>query len=92
MIGEYARNHFHRCIVWGILLQCFGGLVPLSQNRPILAVLGGGMVLGGTLLAVVGFAFYASAKGRSPAWSVLALASIIGWIILVSLESKRPCA
>jgi len=92
MIGEYVRNHFHQCIVWGIILQCFGGLVPFSQNRPILAVLGGAMVLGGILLVVAGFAVCMRTKGRNPAWSLLALVPVVGWIILISLEPKQACA
>lgn len=88
MTGDYARDHFHQYIVWGILLQCFGVLVPISQNRPILAILGGAMVLGGSLLVIAGFAAYARTKGRSPAWSLLALASVVGWIILVSLQPR----
>jgi hypothetical protein len=91
MIRNYIRDHFHRCVIWGVILQCLGGLVPLALSRPLLALLGWLMLLTGTVLLLIGFAFYAKAKGRSPAWSLLSLASIIGWIILISLTAKpRP--
>ncbi|MDI6449214.1 hypothetical protein [Anaerobaca lacustris] len=92
MIGTYVGHHFHQSIIWGITLQCFGVLIPLSQNRPILTVLGGVILFGGTLLTVMGFAAYTRTKGRSPAWSSLAFLSIIGWIILISLKPKQVCA
>lgn len=89
MLGHYVKSHFHQCVFWGIVLQCLGGLVPLRAGSPILTVLGWSMVIGGTVLMVVGFACYAGTKGRSPAWALLALGSVIGWIILVLLEPKQ---
>ncbi|OHB63409.1 MAG: hypothetical protein A2Y76_13970 [Planctomycetes bacterium RBG_13_60_9] len=88
MIGHYIRDNFHWCVIWGIILQCLGGLIPLAPSRPLLTVLGWLMLAAGTLLMLVGFAFYAKAKGRSPAWSLLSLASILGWIVLISLTAK----
>lgn len=95
VIRSYLSSHFHKCVMWGIVLQCFGGLVPLAPGRPALALLGWLMLLTGTVLMLIGFAYYAQAKGRSPAWSLLALASIVGWLILLSLEvrtSAKPTA
>jgi len=40
----------------------------------------------GTLLFVVGLAYYAKAKGRHPAWCLMAFLSIIGMIILGCLK------
>ena len=88
MITSWLRDNFYRCVIWGIILQCFGSLVPLAASRPLLALIGWLMLLTGTLLMLIGFAYYAKAKGRSPAWSLLALASIFGWLILLSLAAK----
>jgi hypothetical protein len=92
MIRSYIRDNFHQCVIWGIILQCFGGLVPLATNRLLLMVLGWLMLSTGTLLLWIGFAFYTKAKGRSPAWSLLSFASIIGWLILLSLTAKPNSA
>jgi len=89
MIGDFCRDHFYSCIVCGIALQCFGGLMPLGGSRLFLPAVGWAMVVGGTLLTVTGFAFYAKTKGRSLAWSLLALASVFGWGILVLLKPKQ---
>ena len=92
MIRDYVRDNFHQCVIWGIILQCLGGLVPLAASRPFLALLGWLMLSSGTLLLVIGFAYYAKAKGRSPAWSLLGLASIVGWIVLLFLTAKSDSA
>ena len=92
MIRDYVRDNFHQCVIWGIILQCLGGLVPLAAGRPFLAWLGWLMLVTGTLLLVIGFGYYAKAKGRSPAWSLLALASIIGWMALLFLTAKSGSA
>jgi RsiW-degrading membrane proteinase PrsW (M82 family) len=55
-------------------------------------VLGWLMLSTGTLLLWIGFAFYAKAKGRSPAWSLLSFASIIGWLILLFLTARPNSA
>ena len=88
LIGSCLQDNFYKCVIWGIILQCFGGLVPLTASRPLLALVGWLMLSGGTLLTLIGFAYYAKAKGRSPAWSLLALASVLGWLILISLGAK----
>ena len=88
MIGDYLKDRFQDCVIWGIVLQCSGGLVPLGPERAALAVLGWLAIGSGTLLTVVGFAYYARTKGRSPAWAVLALASVFGWVVLVLLKPK----
>jgi hypothetical protein len=46
------------------------------------------VLLGGTGLMLVGFAYYAMAKGRSPAWCLLAFLSCIGLIILAFLPEE----
>ena len=42
----------------------------------------------GTALLLVGFAYYAKAKGRSPAWCLVAFLSCVGLIILALLKDK----
>lgn len=88
MIADYVKHNFQQCIVWGILLQCLGGLMPLGWGRPTLSVLGWAMMIGGTLLTVIGFGYYVATKSRAPAWSLLALVPIVGWVILVLLKPK----
>jgi multisubunit Na+/H+ antiporter MnhB subunit len=88
VIRNCVRDNFHWCVIWGIVLQCLGGFVPLASSHPLLALLGWLMLSTGTLLVLIGFAYYAKAKRRSPAWALLALASIIGWLILLSLAAK----
>jgi hypothetical protein len=53
-----------------------------------------GVMLIGTALLLVGFAYYAKAKGRNPAWCLMAFLSFIGLIVLgilkdMSGETKR---
>jgi hypothetical protein len=45
-----------------------------------------GVMLIGTALLLVGFAYYAKAKGRNPAWCLMAFLSFIGLIVLGILK------
>jgi hypothetical protein len=64
-----------------------------SQPGPQLeARIGALVLLGGTGLMLVGFAYYAMAKGRSPAWCLLAFLSCIGLIILAFLPEESGTA
>jgi hypothetical protein len=62
----------------GLVLQVAGKLM---ENNAVLVV--------GLLLLLAGFAYYAKAKGRSPAWCLLAFLSIIGLIILACLKDHH---
>ena len=42
----------------------------------------------GTVLLLEGFAYYAKAKGRNPAWCLMAFLSIIGLIVLACLKDR----
>ena len=42
----------------------------------------------GTILLLAGLAYYAKAKGRSPAWCLFAFLSFIGLIVLFCLKDK----
>lgn len=67
----------------GIVLQIAGRLLMESPERE-----GMGIAIGllGTALLLVGLAFYSKAKGRHPAWCLMAFLSIIGLIVLACLK------
>lgn len=44
------------------------------------------LLLAGTALLMVGLAYYARAKGRNPAWCLMGLLSLVGLIVLASLQ------
>jgi len=88
MIVSYIRKNFYWAVYWGIILQIGGGLTHSIYSYPLLATFGWLITLTGTILLLVGFAFYTKSKGRHPAWSLLALFSIIGWVVLILLKDK----
>ena len=59
----------------GIALQIVGRL---QESLPVIML--------GTGLLLIGFAYYAKAKGRNPAWCLAAFLSIIGLVILACLK------
>jgi len=67
-------------LAWGIpgLIVQIGGWV---ADQPLLAILG-------TILLIVGLAYYAKAKGYHPIWCLLGFLSIIGWIILGLMKDR----
>jgi hypothetical protein len=83
----------------GFLVQLFaGGLVAVAAGLPpdgaaaILLLVGMAIGLIGTALLIGGLAYYAKAKGRSPAWGLMGFLGLIGLIVLGSLadyESPR---
>ncbi len=86
MVADYIRKNFYWCIFWGFVLQCVGGSVTaMSHSLPVI-LLGWLIYLAGTAVLIFGFSFYMRAKGRSPAWSVLALLSLVGWVALILLK------
>jgi hypothetical protein len=87
MLKDYLRKNFHWLVYWGIVLQFACGLTEVSQ--PYLAVVGWVISLTSTILLMVGFAFYAKAKGRSPVWCLLALLPIVGWVIIILIKDKN---
>ncbi len=88
IMTEYVRKNFYWFIFWGFVLQCVGGSVTAMSHSLPLTMLGWSIYLVGTALLLVGFGFYVRSKGRSRAWCLLALISIIGWAILVLLRDK----
>jgi hypothetical protein len=92
MIVDYIQKNFHRAVYSGVILQCAGGLTCPIHSYPLLAIFGWLITIVGTILLLAGFAFYVKSKGRSIAWSFLALLSIVGWIILIFLKDKSSVA
>ena len=59
----------------GIILQIWGNII----GQPIMLILG-------TILLMIGLAYYAMAKGRNPVWCLMGFLSIIGLIVLGCLK------
>ena len=73
----------------GIILQVIGNVM-VRTSRPGELFLGAFIALLGTILLIVGFAYYAMAKGRNPAWCLMAFLSLIGLIVLACLPDLAP--
>ena len=89
MAENYIQRNFYWCIFWGFVVQCVGGSVTAMSHSLPLTILGWSIYLVGTALLVIGFGFYVSSKGRSIAWCLLALLSLIGWVVLILLKDKK---
>ena len=76
----------------GLALQLCGGLLARTLIAdPATADMAAAAALGvGTILLLIGLAFYAKAKGRHPAWCLMAFLSLIGFIVLALLQDKAP--
>jgi hypothetical protein len=85
---DCIRKNFYWCIFWGFVLQCVGGSVTAMSHSLPFIVLGWSIYIAGTALLLIGFSFYVRSKGRSQAWCLLAMLSIIGWVILILLKDK----
>ncbi|MAI73184.1 MAG: hypothetical protein CMM01_20075 [Rhodopirellula sp.] len=68
----------------GIALQ-FVGQFMTGGEQHILGLL---TVLAGTLMVLVGFAYYAKAKGRNPAWCLIGVFSCLGLLIMALLKDN----
>jgi hypothetical protein len=85
MIKEWNQKSFYFGIP-GIILQIAGRMMMNSEGgKPSLGLL---IALAGTGLLLAGFAYYAKAKGRHPAWCLMAFLSIIGLIVLACLKDR----
>ena len=85
MIKEYNRKSFYFGIP-GIILQFAGNIMRDPIGEP--TATGILISLVGTALLITGFVFYAKAKGRHAAWSLMAFLSLIGLIVLACLKDK----
>jgi len=93
MIARYNRWSFVFGVP-GITLQIVGQLMMMQVSQP-----GGptdstwfwfGAIVLGTVLLLIGLAYYAKAKGQSWAWCVAAFLSVLGLLLLLLLEDKSP--
>ena len=85
MIKRYNNLSF-LFFIPGIIGQIAGFV--LKNKDTSLQTLGIVLLIAGTVGAVTGFAFYAKAKGRSPAWCVAGLLGIPGLLLLSVLKDK----
>jgi hypothetical protein len=85
MIAEYNTKSFIFGVP-GLVLQT-GGLF-IRNAEGVMTPLGFIIAICGNVLLLVGFIFYAKAKGRHPAWCLLGFLSLIGLIILACLKDK----
>ncbi len=81
MIIDYFRKNFYWAVFLGIILQCAGNFMLGMQFGWLILLIG-------TALLLIGFAFYVKLKGWYPAWCLLALIPIIGWIALILLKNR----
>lgn len=75
----------------GLLLQIAANLLdgsPHGYQPPLEHALAIIVSLMGTGLLLIGLAYYAKAKGRHPAWCLMAFLSLIGVIVLACLEDR----
>lgn len=91
MIAEYNRQSFIYGVP-GIVLQIGGRIVTVMAENGTMIAAGVVTTVVGTLLLLVGLAFYAKAKGRHPAWCLMAFLSIIGLIVLALLKDRSGAA
>jgi hypothetical protein len=78
MENEMKQNYNRLSLLMGLPglgLQFFGNLQGSDS-----------MLIGGSILFIIGLAFYAKAKGRSPWWALAGFLSIFGLIILALLR------
>ena len=54
------------------------------ESNPIAIAL----LLVGTVLAIIGFGYYAKAKGRSMVWGLVGFLGLIGLVVLALLKDK----
>jgi hypothetical protein len=88
-LKQCMAKNFYWCIFWGFVVQCIGGSVIAMSHSLTVTVLGWSVYLVGTTILLIGFGFYVKSKGRSPAWCLLALLSLAGWLILILLKGRK---
>jgi hypothetical protein len=71
----------------GIILQVVGQVMRQNPGQETVGYL---VLALGTALLLFGLAYYAMAKGRNPAWCLLAFLSLLGLIILACLSDLAP--
>ena len=77
-----------KSLAWGIpgiVLQFASGGIQNEAMNLILVVVG-------TAMLIAGLAYYAKGKGRTPAWGLMGLFSILGLIVLALLPDLEKGA
>jgi hypothetical protein len=87
MIAKYNRISLWLGVP-GIVLQMAGLFTGGAAEGAAGSPLGLLLLLVGTALLLAGLAYYAKAKGRHPAWCLVAFLSWIGLLILALLRDK----
>lgn len=88
MIKRYNNLSF-LFFIPGMIAQMAG--VILLEKHAISDPLGSlalGLAIGGTLMALTGFGFYAKAKGRSPFWALAGCIGLSGLLLLAVLKDR----
>jgi hypothetical protein len=85
------QRHYSGLFLWipGMIAQAIGFMVlerqPEDSSQVLLALL---LVLGGTVLAIAGFALYAKAKGQSALWGCAGVMGMLGLILVARLRDE----
>lgn len=75
----------------GIVLQLAGNfMTPRSDSADAVALLLPALLMiGGTILLIIGLGYYASAKGHSRWWGLMGFLSLIGLIVLAVMPDRK---
>jgi hypothetical protein len=88
MVKRYNNLSF-AFFIPGMIMQVAGMILqgPPDNPSPVqgVAVL---LLVVGTILAFIGFGYYAKAKGRSMLWGLCGFLSLVGLVILALLKDK----
>ena len=91
-LKQCIRKNFYWCVFLGFVVQCVGAsLIAMSHSLPAV-VFGWLIYVTGTAVLLSGFGVYVKSKGRNPAWSLLALLSLAGGLVLILLKDKTSAA
>lgn len=89
MIESYNRKSFIFGIP-GIILQVAGNF--MRNPEGMITSPGALISLCGTVLLMIGLAFYAKAKARHPVWCLFAFLSLIGLLVLALLKDRSQAS
>jgi len=66
------------------------GFILLQNHQPpdSNGILGLILLIGGSLMVITGFGYYAKAKGRSPIWGILGFIGFPGLLLLAILKDR----
>jgi hypothetical protein len=86
MIGRHRKTAL-AFFIPSVVLQFVGQVVRTVPGEKLVGSL---ILLVGTVLLVIGMAYYAKAKGRHPAWGLMGLLSLFGALLVESLREHEP--